>query len=166
MMKNKVHVYQQNGREFYHDLEKNYWIYQVPNIVAILPILPSGNVLLIEQYRAPVDMRLLELVTGGINPNEDPAYAAKREVLEETGWSTNDVSLIGTYYSMPGYATQKVFVYLAYLDSLDVSALEEHEIEFGLIAKEFSPEDAKIYSDQHTTHPYLKLAIDHHLKQI
>lgn len=107
-----------------------------------------------------MDTRLLELVTGGINPDESPESAAVREVNEETGWTTSHISSVGTYYSMPGYATQKVYLFLAYLTSLEHTALEEHELQYGLEAKEFSIYDAKHFLLQQTTHPYLKLALD------
>src|SRR5580658_1174794 len=58
-----------------------------PGSVVVLPIFDDGRVLLIRQYRHSVGEFLWELVAGRKEPNETPAVGARRELLEETGYT-------------------------------------------------------------------------------
>lgn len=104
---------------------------------------------------------MLEPVTGGNNPQEDPELAAVREVKEETGYSVKGVDYIGSFYSAPGYISQKAHVYIAYLDQYIGNSLEEHEIDFQLKTKEMTIGDVKDFVKTHPTSPYLSVGIHH-----
>lgn len=72
----------------------------------ILPI-DGDHVLLVEQHRVPVGGPVLELPAGLIGDEEsyegeDPLAAAKRELIEETGYSAKEWRNLGTYQSSPG----------------------------------------------------------------
>jgi ADP-ribose pyrophosphatase len=54
--------------------------------VAIIAIDANDNVLLVNQFRTPVEKRLLEIPAGGIEPDEDPVTAVRRELREEAGY--------------------------------------------------------------------------------
>lgn len=86
-----IHQNEKGNRTFYLDQEKNYCVYDIPDIVAVLPILPNGQVILVEQYRVPADARTIELVCGGIEKGETVEHAAKREVEEEIGYKTKEL---------------------------------------------------------------------------
>src|ERR1700730_16727844 len=58
-----------------------------PGSVVVLPIFADGRVLLIRQYRHTVGGFLWELVAGRMEPDESPRVAARRELLEETGYT-------------------------------------------------------------------------------
>src|SRR5579862_8617815 len=58
-----------------------------PGSVVVLPVFDDGRVLLIRQYRHSVGEFLWELVAGRKEPNEKPPAAARRELIEETGYS-------------------------------------------------------------------------------
>ena len=55
--------------------------------INILPITKSGKVVFVEQYRPGTDSITLELPGGMTDKNEQPIESAKRELVEETGFS-------------------------------------------------------------------------------
>jgi hypothetical protein len=60
----------------------------------IVPIFKDGSILMVENYRHGARTNLLELPGGLINVNEEPLVAAKRELLEETGYESNTIEYI------------------------------------------------------------------------
>ena len=81
-------------------------------IVAI-PIDEKGNVLLVSQFRHPIGKKLLELPAGGIEENETPEDAVRRELQEEIGYLPNKVEALGGFYSSPGFCTEYLYLYIA-----------------------------------------------------
>jgi ADP-ribose pyrophosphatase len=84
-----------------------------PGAVTILPLLPDGRVCLVDNYRAAVGQRLLELPAGTLEPGEDPAETARRELAEETGYRAGKIEHLLTFYMSPGILDEKMFLYLA-----------------------------------------------------
>ncbi len=81
--------------------------------VAIIAIDTDDNVLLVSQFRKPVEKELLEIPAGGIEPSEDPVDCVCRELREETGYLPGKVERLGGFYSTPGYCTEYLHLYLA-----------------------------------------------------
>lgn len=81
--------------------------------VAIIAVDADGNILLVNQFRKPVEKELLEIPAGGIDPGEDAADAVRREMQEETGFRPQFVEKLGGFYSAPGYCTEYLYLYLA-----------------------------------------------------
>jgi amino-acid N-acetyltransferase len=81
-------------------------------IVAV-PLDKDNNVLLVKQYREAVDKYLLEAPAGGIEKNEKPADAVKRELQEEIGFLPENVQELGGFYASPGYCTEYLYMFLA-----------------------------------------------------
>ena len=81
--------------------------------VAIIVLDVDDNVLLVDQYRKPVEKQLLEIPAGGIDPGESPEDAVRRELREETGFSPGKVERLGGFYSSPGYCSEYLHLYLA-----------------------------------------------------
>ncbi|MFC1897478.1 NUDIX hydrolase [Chloroflexota bacterium] len=81
--------------------------------VAIIAIDADDNVLLVDQFRKPVEKELLEIPAGGIEPGEDPVTAVRREMQEETGYLPQRVEKLGGFYSTPGYCSEYLHLYLA-----------------------------------------------------
>jgi ADP-ribose pyrophosphatase len=75
---------------------------------------PSADeILLIKQYRYPVDGDLVELPAGVLNPGEDRLAAAKRELAEETGFQAEHWTQLTAMYSAPGFCNELLTCYLA-----------------------------------------------------
>jgi ADP-ribose pyrophosphatase len=81
--------------------------------VAIVAIDADDNVLLVSQFRKPIEKELLEIPAGCIEPGEDPATAVRRELQEETGYFPEKLQQLGGSYSSPGYCTEYLYLYLA-----------------------------------------------------
>ena len=82
--------------------------------VAILPLLPSGEVLVEEQYRYPHDRIFLEIPAGKLDSSdEDPLLAAHRELAEETGYRAGKMICLGEYIPSPAILSERIRLYLA-----------------------------------------------------
>ncbi len=81
--------------------------------VAIVAIDADDNVLLVNQFRKPVEKELLEIPAGGIESNEDPVTTVRRELQEEAGYMPGKVERLGGFYSSPGFCTEYLYLYLA-----------------------------------------------------
>lgn len=84
-----------------------------PNCVAIVAINSEDNVVMVRQFRKPVEGVLLEIPAGVIEPDEEPQQCALRELEEETGYMAGKMERIGGFYSSPGYSTEFLHLFLA-----------------------------------------------------
>ncbi len=81
--------------------------------VVLLPVFPDGRVLLVRQYRHAVGRFLWELVAGRIEPGEKLLAAARRELLEETGYSAKRYRKLLDVFPTPGFVSERMAVYAA-----------------------------------------------------
>ena len=82
----------------------------------ILAVTPEEKILLVEQYRIPVHARTVELpagITGDSGDVESDAEAAKRELLEETGWEAAKIEELMTGPASSGLTSETVTIFLA-----------------------------------------------------
>jgi ADP-ribose diphosphatase len=84
-----------------------------PGSVVVLPVLPDGRILLIEQYRHAAAQYLWELVAGRIDEGETPREAAARELIEETGYRAKRFRVFLEVFPTPGFVEEKMFLILA-----------------------------------------------------
>ncbi len=96
--------------------------------VAILPILPSGDVLLVRQFRLPAKKVLWEIPAGTLTPGEEPLECARRELKEETGYSAGKWRKLTSLFLAPGYSTECIHIFLAEELSQGKAKLDEDEI--------------------------------------
>jgi ADP-ribose pyrophosphatase len=100
---------------------------QHPGAVAILPLLDDGRICLIRNYRVAVGRTLVELPAGTLEPNEDPAVTASRELIEETGYHAETVEKIREFTMSPGILNERMYLFLARGLKLGERALEAGE---------------------------------------
>lgn len=81
--------------------------------VAILPIDQDGNLLLVEQFRKPIDKVILEIPAGLVEPGEEPAQAAARELEEECGVVAGKLEFVVKYYTTPGFSDEMIHLFRA-----------------------------------------------------
>ena len=81
--------------------------------VAVIPLDTDGNVLLVRQFRKPVEKDLLEIPAGCIDPGEEPVATVRREMREETGYLPRKIERLGGFYASPGYCIEYLHLYLA-----------------------------------------------------
>lgn len=80
----------------------------------VLGITPEQHFVLIEEYRHPTGTVLLSCAGGYLHDDqEDPRDAARRELQEETGYSSDDIQLLGSAYPYPGISGQKIYYLVA-----------------------------------------------------
>ncbi len=84
-----------------------------PGSVVVLPVLPDGRILLIEQYRHATKQNLWELVAGRMDPGETPKVAAARELIEETGYRAKRFRVFLDVFPTPGFLEERMFILLA-----------------------------------------------------
>ncbi len=81
--------------------------------VALVAIDDDGRVLLVKQYRHAVGRITTEIPAGTLEPGEDPAAAAPRELEEETGYSAARFERIGGIHPSPGFCTEYIHLFVA-----------------------------------------------------
>ena len=108
-------------------------IIEHPHAVTLLPIDEDRNVWFVRQYRHASGETLLELPAGTLNPGEDPALAANRELQEEIGMRAEHLEEFATFYLAPGYSTELMHVFVA--TGLSPSVLQQDEDEVITVEK-------------------------------
>lgn len=84
-----------------------------PGAVAILALTSDNKIILVEQYRKPMERALVEIPAGKLEPGEVPELTAVRELEEETGYACEKLEHIISFYTSPGFADELVHLYLA-----------------------------------------------------
>jgi len=84
-----------------------------PGAVLILPMLAPDRVVMIHNYRFSVGCELLELPAGTLEPGEDPAVCAGRELEEETGYVGGRIEPLGRFYTSPGFTNELMYAFVA-----------------------------------------------------
>lgn len=79
-----------------------------PGSVVVLAHLPDGRLLLVRQYRYAAGEPLWELVAGAIEPGETQQEAARRELLEETGYQAGTLKRLFDFFPSPGILTERM----------------------------------------------------------
>lgn len=80
---------------------------------AIVALDEQGRILLVRQYRVASDQVMTEIPAGLLNPGEEPADCAARELQEETGFKPGKLEVLGGFYPAPGYTTEYIHLFLA-----------------------------------------------------
>lgn len=84
-----------------------------PGAVMIIPLLDAEHVLLERQFRYPLGRSIVEFPAGKIDPGEPPFECARRELLEETGYTARRWSHLGGLHNAIAYSDERIEIYLA-----------------------------------------------------
>jgi ADP-ribose pyrophosphatase len=88
------------------------------------------RVLLVRQYRLPADKYLWELPAGRLDPGEKPLQAAKRELIEETGYRARTWRKLAVFWASPGYVQERMTIFLATgLTAGEATPMDDERIE-------------------------------------
>lgn len=94
---------------------------------AILPLSKEGKVALVKQFRYPYKEVIYEIPAGKIDAGETPLQAVQRELHEEVGGWSDDISDMGIVYPTPGYTSEKIYIFLAKDTKFSEQQLDEDE---------------------------------------
>ena len=78
-----------------------YQVLRIADWANVVALTPDDRVVLVAQYRHGLDALTLEIPGGVLDPGEDPALAAARELVEETGYTGDPPVLLGTVHPNP-----------------------------------------------------------------
>jgi len=84
-----------------------------PDWVNVIAVTDDGLMVLIEQYRHGTDEMTLEIPGGAVDPGEDPATSAARELEEETGYRASELIEIGWVDPNPAFLSNRCWTFLA-----------------------------------------------------
>jgi ADP-ribose pyrophosphatase len=84
-----------------------------PGAAAVVPLLTEGKLLMLKQYRHAVGRYIWEIPAGTLNVDEPAISCAKRELIEETGYSSDRLTTLGTVTPVPGYSDELIYLFLA-----------------------------------------------------
>lgn len=111
-----------------------------PGSVVILPFLSNGQIILVRQYRYPANQSMWELVAGSMETGESVIRAARRELLEETGYRARFLKTILSFYSSPGFLTERMYL----VEARDLTFSKANpEADERIEVKEFSQSQVK-----------------------
>ncbi len=104
--------------------------------VVVLPVFPNGDILLVRQYRHSIGDFLWELVAGRIEAGEAPGVAARRELLEETGYTARRLRKLFVSFPTPGFVSESMIIFAAEGLRSGAAKLEPDE---KIISRRFAP---------------------------
>ena len=81
--------------------------------VVLIPIEADGRVVLIRQFRAPLDREIWEFPAGRVDPGESAEAAARRECEEEIGRVPHHLERLGAFYPAPGFCDEQLIFFRA-----------------------------------------------------
>jgi len=100
-------IYRYRDKEFIRD------IVRFGRSVAIVPLKDDNTVIMIKQFRAPLNRWIIEIPAGRVEPDENPDDTAKRELIEEIGYEPLELRKIISIYMSPGYSDEVLDIYIA-----------------------------------------------------
>lgn len=92
---------------------EEYFVVELPTTACAVAITDKGEVLMVRQYRHPIEETLLEIPGGFLDENEVPEQAMKRELKEETGYEFSSVIKVGRIAANPGVLNNYTYLFLA-----------------------------------------------------
>jgi 8-oxo-dGTP pyrophosphatase MutT (NUDIX family) len=106
-----------------------YYVVERPDAAIIFPLTGEGEAVLVRQYRPPLERMELGLPAGLVEEGERPEAAARRELLEETGYSGGEWEPLGALASSPSLKDNWAYLFLARgVEEMAPPDPDEHEL--------------------------------------
>lgn len=118
----KLNVQLPNGKTSVREVVRH------PGAVAVVAESKPGHLLLVRQFRKPMEEVLWEVPAGKLEPGEATSACAIRELSEETGYQAKHIETVSEFFTSPGFADEKI--YLFYASDLQPGVQQTDEDEF------------------------------------
>jgi len=132
--------------------KKTYTMLDIPDFAGVLPVI-DDKLVMIKNYRYPIDEMVLELPAGLIDKNESPVETAKRELEEETGYILKDAEKLCEYHPIASLNDQKAHLFIGDAKkggNINRDKGEEIELEIISIKKIYDKLEKRELSHPHT----------------
>lgn len=103
-------------------------IVEHPGGVGIVALTENKEILMVKQYRKPIEKAIYEIPAGKLSENEDPIACGMRELEEETGFKCRELKPLGYMYPSPGFTDEVTHIF--FTDSLYCGEAHPDEDEF------------------------------------
>ncbi|MBR4632008.1 MAG: NUDIX hydrolase [Elusimicrobia bacterium] len=84
-----------------------------PGAVAVVPFINKTDIIMVKQYRYPVDKITYEIPAGKLDKKESLLKCAKRELKEETGFETKNIKKLISFYPSTAFSNEELIIYIA-----------------------------------------------------
>lgn len=108
LLRRRMRLQEESG-----SLEGQFYVLDAPAWINIFPLTPQKEIILVEQYRYGTQEPTLEIPGGMVDEGEEPLQAARRELLEETGYRSEKWVSLGKASANPAIMTNYTHIYLA-----------------------------------------------------
>ena len=119
--------------------EEPYYSLRLPDYASVIAVTEERRILIVRQYRPAVEKYTWELPSGLVDPGETPAEAARRELLEETGYQTPQVDVLGPMDPDTGRLGNRIWACAA----TGVRRIEGRAPEHGIEVFEWTAEELR-----------------------
>ncbi|MBH09568.1 MAG: hypothetical protein CMG74_04290 [Candidatus Marinimicrobia bacterium] len=118
---NTVSFQSSNGEPYYY--------FSTPDSVEILAITEKEEIILVRQFRPAIGISMLELPAGYIEQGEESTIAAKRELIEETGYVCDKIKYLGSFKNFPSRSDNTLNLFFGYNCKLSLTnSNSDHEV--------------------------------------
>lgn len=136
-----------------------------PGAVVVVALRDDGRMIVEHQFRYPLGRVFVEFPAGKIDPGEDLLSCARRELLEETGFSAGEWTHLGVMHPCIGYSDERIEIFLArelepgprqldHGEFLELDAITPAEFEWAVRAGEIT--DGKSITAYFMAQPHLR----------
>ena len=84
-----------------------------PGAIGAVPLLDSGEIIMVKQFRYPTQSVILEIPAGKLEEGEDPVECVRRELMEEIGYEPQKIVHLASVWTTPGFTDEIIHLYLA-----------------------------------------------------
>ena len=96
-----------DGKNAYRDIVEH------PGGVGVLAITDDNKILMVKQFRKPLEKAIYEIPAGKLDKGEEPLVCGMRELEEETGYKAKEFISLGFMYPSPGFTDEVTYMFLA-----------------------------------------------------
>ncbi|MBN2268656.1 MAG: NUDIX hydrolase [Acholeplasmataceae bacterium] len=137
-----------------------------PGGAAVLPITKDQKILLIKQFRYPINQELIEIPAGKLDPNESSLVCAMRELEEETSYISNHFEFLMSIHPCVGYSDEVIDLFIAY-DCEKINYPKSMDDDEFIEVKAYTLDDIEYLLNNHQiTDGKTLIACEHYLRKI